>query len=179
VDAFEELVRRHHRRLYRTLVAVTGRADEAEDDVQSAFLKAYENLARFRGQARFATWLTRIAINEGLERRRRRGRTAPLEGEAGEAEPLRPRSVEAWAEDAEKLYRRQELRELVERELMRLPVKYRLVVVLRDLEQLPGREVAAALGLGLATMKTRLLRGRLMLREALAPYFTAGRRPAP
>lgn len=95
--------------------------------------------------------------------------------EDGDGRQFRPRSVLAWADDPEQLYQRQELRALVERAVTSLPVPYRLAVLLRDLEQLSTAEAAAALGLGIPTLKTHLLRGRLMLREALAPHFVSRR----
>jgi RNA polymerase sigma-70 factor (ECF subfamily) len=174
--SFAELVRRHSGRLYRAVVGLTGNVEEAEDEVQNAFLKAFTHIQGFRGSARFSTWLTRIAINEVLDRLRERKATASWvsldeRGPGEEEVDFEPRNVQAWASDPEQVYSRAETRRLVERELMRLPVKYRVVILLRDIEQLPGDEVAAALGLPLATMKTRLFRGRMMLREALAPHF--------
>ena len=170
-SAFEALVRGHHRRIYRTLLCVTGNTADAEDATQTAFLKAFQHLGEFEGHARFGTWLTRIAINEGLECVRTRKRTESLSAEDESGEPFRPRLVLAWAEDPERLYRREELRAMAERAVSSLPFPYRMAVVLRDLEQLSGAEAAAALGLGVPTLKTHLLRGRLMLREALAPHF--------
>ena len=87
------------------------------------------------------------------------------------AEEFRPRQVQAWDDNPEQLYSKAQMRELVERALMKLPAGYRVVVMLRDIEQLSTEEAAAALGLGIAALKSRLLRGRLMLREALAPHF--------
>ncbi len=177
--AFEELVRRHSRAVYRAVVAITGDLDGAEDDVQNAFLKAFTHIRQFRGASKWSTWLTRIAINEGIHRLRQRKVRESLDAfdrEESEEQEFRPRQVRAWVDDPERLYSEAETRQLVERELMKLPAKYRAVVVLRDIEQLPGEHVAAALGLGVPTMKTRLLRGRLMLREALAPHFSCGER---
>ncbi len=96
-------------------------------------------------------------------------------GPAGE-EGFRPRQVRAWTPDPEELYSRVEMRSLVEKSIMALPAKYRVVVLLCDLEQLPADEAAAALGLGVPALKSRRLRGRLMLREALAPYFAGNSR---
>jgi RNA polymerase sigma-70 factor (ECF subfamily) len=84
----------------------------------------------------------------------------------------RPRQIRAWTEDPEQLYSRIETRSLVEDTVMKLPAKYRVVVVLRDMEQLSTEETAAALGLGIPAVKSRLIRGRMMVREALAPHFT-------
>jgi RNA polymerase sigma-70 factor (ECF subfamily) len=171
-DAFEILVRRHHRRIYRTLLGITGNKEDAEDLTQMTFLKAFEHLGNFEGSARFSTWLTRIAINEGLQRLRGRKPMVSLD-DAGEDEGFRPRQVRAWVESPEQALSRSEIRSVVEQELMHLPEKYRLVVMLRDLEELSTEQTAQALGLGIAVVKTRLLRGRLMLRERLAPRFSA------
>ncbi len=171
--ALAELVRRYSLRVYRTMVAITGSPTDAEDDTQNALLRVCQRLGEFRGESRFATWLTRIAINEGLQRLRRdrRAEMLPLEPEEA-SDAIAPRRVMAWADDPEKRYEREELRGLVERALLELPPKYRLPIVLRDLEGLSGEEAAAALGLKLPTLKTQLLRGRLLLREALSPHFT-------
>jgi len=171
--AFEDLVRRHHQRIYRTLLGLTGNREDAEDLTQTTFLKVYEHLGEFQGTAKFSTWLTRIAINEGLQRLRTRKPMVSLD-ETGpdEDEGFRPVQLRAWTEDPEQALSRSETRAVVEQELMHLPEKYRMVVMLRDLEGLSTAETAQALGLGIAVVKTRLLRGRLMLRERLAPRFT-------
>lgn len=173
-EAFESLVGTHHRRLYRMLLSVTGNTADAEDSTQTAFLKAFQHLGGFEGHARFGTWLTRIAINEGLECVRTRKPTESLSVEEDGGSEFRPRLVLAWTDDPERLYQREELRAMIERAVTSLPVPYRLAVVLRDLEQFSTAEAAAALGLGVPTLKTHLLRGRLMLREALAPSFIPG-----
>lgn len=169
LEAFEEIVRRYERRIYRTLVGLTGSPEDARDASQNAFLRAFKGLGRFRGASKFSTWLTRIAINEGL--RRRKG--VKLAAERGLDDPgeLRLRQAEAWVDDPEELYSRKEIQELVERALARLPALYRVVVILRDIEQVPAPEAAAALGLSMAAFRSRLLRGRLLLREALTPHF--------
>lgn len=176
-EAFEELVRRHHQRVYRTLISITGNPDEAEDYSQNVFLKAFKNLAKFERTAKFSTWLTRIAINEGIERLRQQGRLESFDEVVDENE-IRPRQVQAWADDPEQSYSRKEMRKIVETEMMKLPTKYRLAVMLRDLEQLSNQEAAASMNLGLEAFKSRLLRGRLALREALAPKFKVTREGA-
>jgi RNA polymerase sigma-70 factor (ECF subfamily) len=169
--AFEALVRGHHRRLYRILLCITGNTEDAEDATQTAFLKAFQHLGDFEGRARFGTWLTRIAINEGLECVRTRRPMESLSHDDEDGEYFRPRLVLTWADDPERLYQREEQRALVERAVASLPMRYRMAVLLRDLEQLSTAEAAVALGLGIPTLKTHLLRGRLLLREALAPHF--------
>lgn len=178
LEAFETLVARHGRRLYRTLVGITGSAQDAEDSMQEALLQAYRKIESFRGASRFSTWLTRIAINEALERLRRRTAGQNLEAvalgpEEEDEEAFRPGVLEAWDQNPERLYSEKQMRELVEREILNLPARYRTVVLLRDIEQQSIEETSQSLGLGQATVKTRLLRGRLMLREALAPYFVS------
>lgn len=172
LQAFEELAVRHHRRIYRILMSITGNGEEAEDGTQDVLLKALERIGRFRGASKFSTWLTRIAINEGLDRRRQRKKQESLDDDSSrEQGEFRPRQVQAWEDSPEQLYSKTELRDLVERALVKLPSMYRMVVIMRDIEQFSTEEAAAALGLKVTALKTRLLRGRLMLREALAPYF--------
>jgi RNA polymerase sigma-70 factor, ECF subfamily len=171
-DAFEALIRRHQAAVYRTLLGLTGNAADAEDCAQIVFVNVFRKIRDFGGASRFSTWLTRIAINEGLERLRRRKPDESLD-DPGREEPFRPTSITPWVEDPERLYAREEMRQLIHQELSRLPAMYRTAVMLRDIEQLPAHEAAAALEIPVATLKTRLLRGRLMMREALAAYFTA------
>ena len=174
MQAFERLVQRHGRRVYRMLLGITGNEADAEDGMQNSFVRAWQHLREFHGDSKFSSWLMRIAMNEGLEilrRRRSKSKKALVEWDAEDEERFRPRSVRPWEEDPERQYSRAEIREIVEKEIMKLPAKYRVAVMLRDLEGLDTQEAAAALGLTVATLKTRLLRGRLMLREALAPYF--------
>ena len=167
-DAFEELVRKHGRRVYRSLLGILGNAEEAEDALQDAFLKAFQHLPNFEARSRFSTWLVRIAINTGLQRMRSRKEVDSLDEEN---EEFRPRNIQAWTDTPEEFYSREELRRLVEREVMKLPLKYRVALMLRDLEELSTEEAAAALGLSIPGLKARILRGRLMLRESLVPYF--------
>ena len=167
-DAFEELVRKHGRRVYRSLLGILGSAEEAEDALQDAFLKAFQHLPNFEARSRFSTWLVRIAINTGLQRLRSRREVDSLDEEN---EDFRPRNIHAWTDTPEEFYSREELRRLVEKEVMKLPLKYRVALMLRDLEELSTEEAAAALGLSIPGLKARILRGRLMLRESMVPYF--------
>jgi RNA polymerase sigma-70 factor (ECF subfamily) len=171
LEAFESLVRRHDRRVYRTLIGVLGGPEEAEDALQNVFLKVYSHIGDFRGDARFSTWLTRIAINEGLMRLRSRRPAESFEETAEQRIDVVSRDTRAWEDDPERVCSRGETRALVERELARLPAPYRLAVMLRDIEQLTTEEAAAAMAVPVPTLKTRLFRGRLMLRDALAPHF--------
>ena len=178
VGAFEELVRRHHRRIYRAALAVTGNEADAEDAAQVAFVKAFNAIDGFERHARFTTWLTRIAINEALSRvrARRPAENLPLD-ETDDA--FRPSITGAWPDNPEQLYERREMKRTIERALSDMPVKYRMAVLLRDVEQLSTSDAASALGVPIPTLKKHLLRGRLLLREALAPHFTATRGEVP
>ncbi len=182
--AFATLVNQYARNVYRLALSITGNQADAEDVLQESFLKAYAHLEHFQGRSRFYTWLVRITMNEALLklRHRRRDRWMPLderkEGEDGE--PL-PQEVVEWGENPAEQYRRQELGEILHREIARLEPAYRVVVVLRDMEELSTQEAAALLGLSIPAVKSRLLRGRLKLREQLNKYFqrsvNAGRNP--
>jgi RNA polymerase sigma-70 factor (ECF subfamily) len=171
-DAFEDLVTRHSRRVYRTLLGILGSPEEARDAMQDTFLKAYQHLGNFQGRSKFSTWLVSIASNTGLQLLRDRKQLQSLDDEMSDSsESSRPRQVRAWVDDPEELYSKSETRELVEQVVMKLPAKYRVVIMLRDIEQLSIGEAAAALNLGIPALKSRHLRGRLMLREALTPHF--------
>lgn len=169
IDVFEELVRRHSRRVFGTLAGLVGNVDDARDATQEVFLKAFEHIGTFQGRSKFSTWLTSIAINTGTELLRQRKRSEPLEEEDDEG--FRPRQIESWADNPERLLAASQKSELVREGVLRLPEKYRVAVLLRDIKQLSTEEAAAALGLSIPALKARLLRGRLMLRESLAPYF--------
>jgi RNA polymerase sigma-70 factor (ECF subfamily) len=162
---------RHSQRVYRTLVGILGNPDDARDAMQDTFLKAFQHLASFEGRSKFSTWLVSISTNTAIQRLRERRPMESLDESGPEEEGFRPRQIQAWTEDPEQLYSQAEMRSLVENGVMKLPVKYRMVLMLRDIEQLPIEEAASALGLGVPATKARLLRGRLMLREALAPHF--------
>jgi RNA polymerase sigma-70 factor (ECF subfamily) len=173
-DTFEELMNKHSRRVYRTLVGVLGDPEEARDAMQDTFLKAFQHLHSFQGRSSFSTWLVSIASNTGMQRLRDRKPAASLDDAGVESEEgFRPRQVQSWTDNPEQLYSKAEMRALVENSVMRLPAKYRVVLLLRDLEQLSTEDTAVALGLGIPALKARIHRGRLMLREALAPYFAA------
>jgi len=169
-DAFEELVRRQSPRVFGTLVGLLGNLDDARDLTQDVFLKAFENIGRFQGRSKFSTWLTSIAINTGTELLRQRRPCESLD-QGEESDEFRPRQIQSWADNPEQVLAASQRTQLVRDGVLRLPEKYRIVVLLRDINQLSTEEAAAALGLSIPAVKARLLRGRLMLRESLAPYF--------
>jgi RNA polymerase sigma-70 factor (ECF subfamily) len=170
VDGFEELVRRHSRRVFSTLAGMVGNEDDARDATQDVFLKAYEKISQFEGRSKFSTWLLTIAINTGTELLRRRKPFEPLEG-TDDDDDFRPRQVQSWANDPEQLFSAAQRSQLVREGILRLPEKYRVALILRDINQLSSEEAATALALGVPALKARVLRGRLMLRESLAPHF--------
>jgi RNA polymerase sigma-70 factor (ECF subfamily) len=166
--AFESLVRRHERRIFRVSFAVLGNVEDAEEAMQDAFVKAYRHLGQFRRESKFTTWLTRIAINEALPKRQKGRGIISLNDFRGSDELVMPRRTETWRADPEKLFGRQELRGIVEAEIRKLPAIYREAFVLRDIEEMTAEEAAEALGITVPALKSRLLRARLMMREALA-----------
>ena len=142
-------------------------------------MSAFKHIGGFQGRSKFSTWLVSIARNTALQRLRRGKDFESLdEGEYNEEGDFRPRQVRAWQDNPEQCYSKSEMRQLVEKGILALPANYRVVVMLRDIEQLSTDEVARQLGLSVPAVKTRLLRGRLMLREWLSPHFTTSVRGA-
>ncbi|HKW35575.1 MAG TPA: sigma-70 family RNA polymerase sigma factor [Candidatus Acidoferrum sp.] len=166
--AFESLVRRHERRVFRVALAVLGNTEDAEDAMQDTFVKAFRHLEQFRKESRFSTWLTRIAVNEAIQKRRKQRNYVSLEeSETGEGH-FTPKRYEPWKNNPEALYGKQEIQRLVEGAIKALPEIYREAFVLRDVEELSGEEAADVLGISVAALKSRLLRARLLVREMLA-----------
>lgn len=168
---FRAIMQRHNRRLYRVARGVLGDDSEAEDVVQETYLRAFRNLAGFRGESSLATWLTRIAINEALGRKRTRRPTTDLSkldlvDEQGEARVLMFPGVRAGA-DPEADASRAQIRRLLERGIDELPENFRIVFVMRDIEQMSVEETASQLDILPETVKTRLHRARRLLRDAL------------
>lgn len=172
LEAFEKLIRSHSLMVYRTLMAILGNPQESQDALQDALLSAFKHIAGFQGRSRFSTWLVSIARNTALQRLRHRKNMESLDEVVEREEEFRPRQIRDWNDDPEQLYSKSEMRELVEKGVLALPVKYRIVLMLRDIEQLSTEEVARQLGLSVPAVKVRLLRGRLMLREWLSPRFS-------
>jgi RNA polymerase sigma-70 factor (ECF subfamily) len=174
VTAFEELVNRYERRVFRLTMNITQNREDAEDATQDAFLKSYQHLDNFQGDSRFYTWLVRIAVNEALMRlRRRRPNISSLdEPVAVEADgDLVPREVEDWGPTPEQRYANTELNSILSGAVGNLEPIYRAVFVLRDVEQISTEETAEMLGISIPAVKSRLLRARLKLRSNLTPYF--------
>jgi RNA polymerase sigma-70 factor (ECF subfamily) len=161
---FEVLMRRHNERVYRAARAIVRDEKEAEDVMQQAYVSAYAHLRQFSGQARFSTWLTRIAVHEALARVRRRGRYEPFDEEWVNLEALmRPNSTD----DPERQAFSGELRALLETAIDKLPDGAREVFVLREVEGLSTAETAESLEVSEDVVKTRLSRARAALRRDL------------
>ena len=181
ISAFEALVRKYDRKLLRIAQNVTHSLEDAEDAVQTAFFKAYQNLGRFQGTAKFSTWLIRIALNESfMKLRKQRGMReqsldsdayADSDGNATAAGNGTPFDVADWAPSPEALYGTVELREILTKTLERLSPSLRIVFVLRDIEEHSILETSSILGLTATAVKARLSRARLQLREELSRYF--------
>lgn len=171
-DAFEELVRRHAGTIYRLLVRLLGDPTAAEDVAQETFIAAWRSLPRFRGEAKFSTWLFRIAMNKGnsfIGREARRC-TLPLDEIVDQVPDLGAVPSE--------LVEAAELEAELERLIAELPPPYRAAVVLRDIEGLANEEAAAVLGIGVRNFKSRLHRGRMVLRRRLEDVAAKSDAPA-
>ena len=173
VRAFETLMRRHNRRLFRVARSILRDADAAEDAVQEAYIRAYKNLSQYAPTGSFAAWLTRVAVNEALmlKRKARRG-MIPLDSVDDGAvvsgdEPLANIEALVAADELDQTGLRQALEQAVDR----LPEEFRTVFILRAVEQLSTAETANCLGLNSATVKTRLHRARARLRAELTRRF--------
>jgi len=173
VGAFEQLVKRYDRNIFRIAQHITQNREDAEDVVQDAFLKAYENLDQFQGNSKFYTWLVRIAVNESLMklRRRKTSKTVSMDEDVETEEGSMPREFADWSPNPEQQYGQSELSDILRKTIQGLPASFRTVFVLRDVEGLSTEETAEMLDLSIPAVKSRLLRARLQLRERLNKYF--------
>jgi len=175
VRAFETLVGRYDRKIFRLTQNITQNREDAEDAMQEAFLKAFEHLDNFQGNSRFYTWLVRIAVNQALMKlRKRRPNVVSLDQELDTGEDMMPRDVEDWGPSPEERYGQTELGSILGKVIGELDPQFRIVFQLRDIEELSTEETAEALGLSVPAVKSRLLRARLKLREKLNHYFRRG-----
>jgi RNA polymerase sigma-70 factor (ECF subfamily) len=158
VAAFEQLVKRYDRKLFRIAQGVTHNREDSQDVVQETFLKAYQHLAEFRGDSQFSTWLIRITLNQSLMklRKQRTMKEVSLDEDFQADGDMFPMEVTDWAPNPEQLYRAFELRD---------------IFVLQDLEGLSTDQTAQVLNLSPSAVKSRLWRARLLLRERLNKYF--------
>jgi RNA polymerase sigma-70 factor, ECF subfamily len=175
VAAFETLVGRYERKIFRLTQNITQNREDAEDAMQEAFLKAFEHLQNFEGNSRFYTWLVRIAVNQALMKlRKRRPNVVSLDEDVDTGEDMVPRDVEDWGPSPADRYAQSELADILAKTIGDLDPSFRIVFQLRDIEELSTEETAEALGLTVPAVKSRLLRARLKLRHALDSYFRRG-----
>jgi RNA polymerase sigma-70 factor (ECF subfamily) len=172
--AIRSIIRVHNRMLFRLARSILPSDDEAEDAVQAAYMRGFEGLASFRGEARLGTWLGRIVLNEALGRARRQRPTVALD----ELESLPSADIivfpaSANAADPERAMAEQQTRHMLEQAIDELPEAFRTVLVARLIEEMSVDETARLLGLRPETVKTRLHRARVMLRSALEKQFGA------
>jgi len=174
---FAELVKPYERRVYITALALLRNEADAQDVAQEAILKAFAYLRQFRGDSRFSTWLTQITINEARMRQRKQHADLfqPIDlPDQDEEGVYTPRDFADWREIPSEALERSELRALLAKALASLGQKYREVFLLRDVEHMSTEETAQLLDISVASVKTRLLRARLMLRDILAPALADG-----
>jgi RNA polymerase sigma-70 factor (ECF subfamily) len=168
---FHELIRPYERRVYIMALSFLRNEADAEDAAQEAFLKAFRNLASFRGEAKFGTWLISITLNEARSRIRHRDtiKMESLDEPPDDQGHTLPALLRDWKEIPSEALERKEIRLLLQEAITALPLIYREVFQLRDIEQLSVNEAAAALGISIAAVKVRLHRARMMLQKKLAP----------
>jgi RNA polymerase sigma-70 factor, ECF subfamily len=173
-ELFLELVRPYQKLVYSMAVTIVKNEHEAEDVSQEALFKAFKNLSQFRGECKFSTWIIQITLNEARHRIRKKQRTPEdsidcgFENEEGDYVPI---DLADWREIPSETLQRKELHNALETAIANLKQIYRDVLVLRDVEHLSVAETAQMLDISVASVKTRLLRARLQVRDALAPGF--------
>ena len=171
-DAFYRLVFPCERAVYTAAVSILNNSADAEEAAQEAVLKAFTKLVGFRGEAKFSTWLIQITINEArlkLRKDRRHLYESVDEQRADDEGEYSPKDFADWREVPSEALQRRELREALKQAIANLPSIYREVLILRDVQQRSIKETAQILGLTEGSVKTRLLRARLQMRDALAP----------
>ena len=167
-NAFEEIVTLFQHRLYQVCYRMLGNAQEAEDISQEAFVRAYINIHTFDQKRKFSTWLFRIATNLCIDRIRKKKPAYYLDADVPGTDGLNMYSqLAATDELPEDEVERMELQQRIHYEIGRLPDKYRSVIILRYIEELPLQEIGDILGLPLGTVKTRVHRGREVLRKQM------------
>jgi RNA polymerase sigma-70 factor (ECF subfamily) len=173
-ECFYQLVRRYERGIFYAALSILNNQADAEETCQEAILKAFKNLSYFRMEAKFSTWLTQIVINESrlrLRKDRRAMYESMDEGTPDDEGDYIPRDFADWRDIPSEALEKSQLREALKKALASLKPMYREVFILRDVQQMSIADTAKTLGISEASVKTRLLRARLMMRDALAPGF--------
>lgn len=173
-DLFVELIKPYQKMVYGMAVSIVKNEHDAEEVAQEALFKAFKNLSQFRGEAKFSTWIVQIAMNEARQRLRKQKKAAEqslecgLENEEGNHVPI---DFADWREIPSEALHRKELRKVLNNAISSLKPIYRDVLVLRDIQHFSVAETAESLCISEASVKTRLLRARFQVRDALAPGF--------
>jgi RNA polymerase sigma-70 factor (ECF subfamily) len=172
-EKYHDLIRPYEQSVYRMALSFMKNESDAEDVAQEAFLNAFRNLATFRGQAKFSTWLISITVNAARGRLRRQSlvRMDSLDETPEEGGHVSPALLRDWREVPSEALERKEIREMLRAAIGGLAPIYREVVMLRDVEELSVEETATALTISVASVKTRLHRARIMLQKVLAPQL--------
>jgi RNA polymerase sigma-70 factor, ECF subfamily len=168
---YEIILRRYNQRLYRVARAIVRNDAEAEDVMQDAYVRAYQNLRQFEGRSPFSAWLTKIAVHEALARLRQRRKFDQLDSGSEEGDFVVEPATQA--PDPETATSAAEITRLLEQTLLTLPEQYRAVLMLRDIEEMSTADTAAVLDLTEENVKVRLHRGRAMLRRELVERMGA------
>jgi RNA polymerase sigma-70 factor, ECF subfamily len=179
-DNFHLLIRPYEQQLYRTAFALVKNEAEAQDVVQDAVLKAYRNLASFRGDAKFSTWLISITLNEARGRLRKDNRANfdSLDVQQEESGDYTPAALTDWREVPLAALERQEIRAIIQQAVAELPDTYREIITLRDVEELSVNDTASLLGISVTLVKVRLHRARMMLQKKLVSHLRLVTKPA-
>jgi len=162
---YEIIMRRYNERLYRVARAILHDDGEAEDVMQDAYVRAYRSLGQFEGRSAFATWLTRIAVNEALQRRKQRMKMEPIDFQNGAEDHIM--ELAALGDSPEQNYGRQEITGILEQAIAALPEQYRVVYMLREVEEMSTEETAESLELSEENVRIRLHRARGLLKKYL------------
>jgi RNA polymerase sigma-70 factor, ECF subfamily len=170
-DVYHRLIQPYELSVYRMALSLVKNETEAEDVAQEAFLKAFRNLANFRAESKFSTWLISITLNEARRRLRRQStvRMESLDEPPEEGGKVSPALLQDWREIPSEALERKEVRTLLQEAIGHLSPTYREVLVMRDIEELSTEETAGALAISISSVKVRLHRARIMLQKELAP----------
>jgi RNA polymerase sigma-70 factor, ECF subfamily len=168
---FHDLIRPYERTVFSMAMALLRNPQEAEDVAQETFLRALRNLHAYRAEARFSTWLVSIALNETRSRLRRHRTFESLDEPGNDTGRIAPELLRDWREVPSEVLERLEVRKLLQEAVTELPIIYREVFLLREVEELSINESAQALGISVASVKVRLHRARIMLQKRLAPQL--------
>jgi RNA polymerase sigma-70 factor (ECF subfamily) len=170
---FHDLIRPHERSVYAMALSLLHNEADAEDAAQEAFLKAFRNLANFRGESKFSTWLISITLNEARSRLRSKKviKTESLDEPPENQGPITPALLRDWREIPSEALERHEIRAMLQQAITDLPLIYREIFLLRDVEELSVNQSAEVLGISVASVKVRLHRARIMLQKKLVPQL--------